>query len=255
MSTSNEVAQIHRFAMAFMQPVFKAATGRQDWEAAKSQIGGLTSEAAIATFLAAVQAQIIALSYQDNSTRLKIATNSLGFAGVLLDVITACLALLASTVLQRHIAVVEQQLGAIENASVEQLREIMDQCVLLAPDVHRRVFVKVQARMDVIKKQLGSVDAEGQLNFRTASAGLHFEAVPEAIKHMQSVAPIGDAAGTAMLFGILCFFASVVCLAVSTQPVVVWIVSAATCSLVVLLPVVNRLLGRVGIRLPTVFDI
>ncbi|KAJ7792233.1 hypothetical protein B0H14DRAFT_171784 [Mycena olivaceomarginata] len=69
----------------------------QDWENAKDNIGALTAEATVATFLAAVQAQLIALSYQDNSTRLKVATNALGFSGLLLDVITACLALLASS--------------------------------------------------------------------------------------------------------------------------------------------------------------
>ncbi|KAJ3852479.1 hypothetical protein EV368DRAFT_82499 [Lentinula lateritia] len=70
-----------------------------DWESAKNQVGRLSSEATIATFLAAVQSQIIAISYQDNSTNIQIATNALGFAGVLLDVITAFLALLASAIL------------------------------------------------------------------------------------------------------------------------------------------------------------
>ncbi|KAJ7326202.1 hypothetical protein DFH08DRAFT_885051, partial [Mycena albidolilacea] len=66
-----------------------------------------------ATFLAAIQAQLVATSYQDNSTRLKVATNALGFAGLLMGVISACLALLASNILQRHIAIVDKQLTAI----------------------------------------------------------------------------------------------------------------------------------------------
>ncbi|KAF8197824.1 hypothetical protein K438DRAFT_1824704 [Mycena galopus ATCC 62051] len=58
-----------------------------------------------------------------------------------------------------------------------------------------------------------------------------------------------------MLLGILCFFASVQCLAISTQPATVWILSAVICSFVVLLPVVNGFLSLIGIRLPSVFDI
>jgi flagellar biosynthesis regulator FlbT len=39
-----------------------------------------------ATFLAAVQSQILALSFQDNSTSLKITTNTFGFVGILQQV-------------------------------------------------------------------------------------------------------------------------------------------------------------------------
>jgi hypothetical protein len=117
--------------------------------------------AAQATFLAAVQSQILALSFQDNSTSLKITTNAFGFVGILLDVIAACLALLASTVLQRHIAVIEQQLDAIEDASSEQLMKMLHflkQSPLLLraaemfPDIYRRVQAKMEARAIVLRR-------------------------------------------------------------------------------------------------------
>jgi hypothetical protein len=76
-----------------------------------------------ATFLAAIQAQLVAISNQD-STRLKVATNALGFAGLLIGAISACLALLASNILQRHIAIVDKQLTAIETATAEQLDDL-----------------------------------------------------------------------------------------------------------------------------------
>ncbi|KAJ7805795.1 hypothetical protein B0H14DRAFT_3484754 [Mycena olivaceomarginata] len=37
-----------------------------DWDGTKGHVGALTSEATIATFLAAIQAQLVAISYQDN---------------------------------------------------------------------------------------------------------------------------------------------------------------------------------------------
>jgi hypothetical protein len=79
------------------------------------------------------------------------------------------------------------------------------------------------------------------------SVDLNIDLIPEFFRHIQSAAFIGDAAGTAMLLGILCFFVSVQCLAVTTQPLGVWIVSAAICSLVIILPVGNRLLGVLSI--------
>ncbi|KAF7344284.1 hypothetical protein MVEN_01719800 [Mycena venus] len=239
-----------------------ATRARQDWETVKSQVGGLTSEATIATFLAAVQSQILALSFQDNSTSLKITTNAFGFVGILLDVITACLALLASTVLQRHIAVIEQQLDAIEDASSEQLVEMshfLKQSPLLRraaemfPDIYRRVQAKMEARAIVLRRAQESTDAH--LTRLPASPRLNIEVVPESMGHIRGAAPIGDAAGTAMLIGVLSFFASVICLAISTQPHEVWVISISVCTLVLVLPTVNSLLGRVGRRLPSVFDI
>ncbi|KAJ7916274.1 hypothetical protein B0H13DRAFT_1998145, partial [Mycena leptocephala] len=239
-----------------------ATRARQDWETVKSQVGGLTSEATIATFLAAVQSQILALSFQDNSTSLKITTNAFGFVGILLDVIAACLALLASTVLQRHIAVIEQQLDAIEDASSEQLMKMLHflkQSPLLLraaemfPDIYRRVQAKMEARAIVLRRAQESPDAH--LTRLPASPRLNIEVVPESMRHIRGAAPIGDAAGTAMLIGVLCFFASVICLAISTQPHEVWVISISVCSLVLVLPTVNSLLGRVGRRLPSVFDI
>ncbi|KAJ7825454.1 hypothetical protein B0H13DRAFT_2442400 [Mycena leptocephala] len=206
---------------------------RNQWETVKNQVGDLVSAATIATFLAAVQSQIIALSYQDNSTHLKTATNVLGFAGVLLDVTSACLGLMTSTVLQRHIAVVEKQLDAIEDASPEQLQETLrfleasrTRGQLLAsllsssafPDLLRRILAKVMARAAVLEKQNTDGDG-GELNPLTESTGFRIEAVPNP--------SIGGAASGAMLLGVLCFFGSVICLAVSTQPHVVWIIAVA----------------------------
>jgi hypothetical protein len=61
-----------------------------------------------ATFLAAVQAQIIAISYANNSSPTSVATNAFGFMGVMFDVIAALLALLSSTVMQTRVSVIDR---------------------------------------------------------------------------------------------------------------------------------------------------
>jgi hypothetical protein len=69
---------------------------------------------------------LVALSYQDNSTGIKVATKALGFAGVLLDVIAAFLALVSSTIFQRHVAITDKQLNSIEDASGDQIKGVVD---------------------------------------------------------------------------------------------------------------------------------
>ncbi|KAJ7789927.1 hypothetical protein B0H14DRAFT_3891495 [Mycena olivaceomarginata] len=237
----------------------------QDWENAKDNIGALTAEATVATFLAAVQAQLIALSYQDNSTRLKVATNALGFAGLLLDVITACLALLASSILQRHIAIVEKQLTAIETATAEQLQDLklISRGLPYAFDIQRRISDKTAARLPELQRPRPSAeesDNAPQLNSRTEiprSHGPDIRIITESLAQIRSALSIGDSASAAILYGVVCFFASVLCLAVATQPPAVWIVSAVVCSLFfVILPLGNYVMGLMGTRSPrTILDV
>ncbi|KAJ7198128.1 hypothetical protein GGX14DRAFT_402155 [Mycena pura] len=227
-----------------------------DWERVNNQIGSLTSEATIATFLAAVQSQVIALSYQDNSSGVKVATNVLGFAGVLLDVITAFLALLSSTILQRHITVVEKQLASMEDATPGQLTKAFHFLTMndsvLPRDMYRHLYVKGRQRLLVLSKsqeqdQNPNTEMSQWLTMRPESTELNIPLIAASCAHIQSAAFIGDAAGTAMLLGILCFFASVQCLAVATQPPAVWIVSTVICSFILILPAINRFLGLIGI--------
>jgi hypothetical protein len=67
-------------------------------------------------------------------------------------------------------------------------------------------------------------------------------------RDIDSIRGLGDAAGTSMLLGILSFMASIVCLAVATQPVVVWACTIMACSCVFFLPLVNRGLAYFGSR-------
>ncbi|KAJ7714262.1 hypothetical protein B0H16DRAFT_1742737 [Mycena metata] len=237
--TSMEVSfAVARGALQLILRVRQRILQDASWDTTKGQVAILTAGVTIATFLAAVQSQIVALSYQDNSTRLKIATNALGFAGVLFDVAAACIALLASTTLQRHIAMVEEQLNAIQDASLEQLAEISRVVTSFAPhtvssDIYHRVLRGVADRLRAL---------------RDIATPVHSE-IAQAFREIRRVEASGDAAGITMQSGIICFFALVLCLAISTQPRAVWIVSSLACSLVILLPLVVRALGRAGIRI------
>ncbi|KAJ7160564.1 hypothetical protein C8R43DRAFT_1124033 [Mycena crocata] len=254
-------------ALAMVETLRETVFGL-DWDTIKDRIGSLNSEATIATFLAAVQSQIIALSYQDNSTKLKIATNVLGFAGVLLDVLAACLALLASTLLQRHTAIVEKQLDSIEDASQQRIVEIQDLFTTLPRfmvphDLRQRVqdrFIAVQNQNT--ESQGATTGPEPAVRISRIHALLRpvvqrhergIASMETSFRAIQSVAYIVDMATIAMFWGVLCFFSSVLCLAISTQPRPVWIVSAAICSLAVVLPLVNEVLGwiRISVVCPT----
>ncbi|KAJ6600279.1 hypothetical protein DFH09DRAFT_1355622 [Mycena vulgaris] len=209
-----------------------------DLNTIKDQVGNLSSEATIATFLAGVQSQIIALSYQDNSTKIKVATNVLGFAGVLLDVSATCFALLTSTVLQRYIAIVEKQLGAIDNELTDiELYLTMSPQSTLPLDIIRRVLTKMKERIRLVA--LEQADTQGvspdEQSGRLAEVPeLDIKVIEESFTGIQNVVPAGEAAEASLLYGVICFFASVLCLAISTQPRVVWIISVVVCASTIL---------------------
>jgi hypothetical protein len=184
-----------------------------------------------------------------------VATNALGFAGLLLDVITACLALLASSILQRHIAIVEKQLTAIETATAEQLQDLklISRGLPYAFDIQRRISDKTAARLPELQRPRPSAeegDNAPQLNSRTETPRSHgpdIRIITESLAQIRSALSLGDSASVAISYGVVCFFASVLCLVVASQPPAVWIVSAVICSLLVILPVANYFMRLLGI--------
>ena len=203
-----------------------------------------------ATFLAAVQAQIIGMALSRNSSRLEVATNAFAFMGVIFDVIAALLALLASTVMQTRISVIDRILCNAEKVHNEQAAEFVVQVLRDSHRTSRFIRAMLQDVLHPISKRLEKL----------ATAEAHHDYAPEfdskanaaqVIKccgNLDGIRVFGDAAGTAMLFGILCFILSVICLAISTQPTAVWVPTVAACSCVVILPSVNSVLAIVGFR-------
>ncbi|KAF8904758.1 hypothetical protein CPB84DRAFT_655149 [Gymnopilus junonius] len=66
----------------------------------KSLQEDLNALALIATFLAAVQAQVVSYSFDSNSSKLDVAVNALFFAGLLLDILGGCVAYVVAIQLQ-----------------------------------------------------------------------------------------------------------------------------------------------------------
>lgn len=168
----------------------------------------------------------------------------MGFAGVLLDVITAFLALLASTVTQRHVQVLERHLNSIEGLPQDRIdsviKEISDVVrhspVFIHIDIFQQIFWKCEARLKALQPTDSPIT-------RHTHTEINLSDIVASCQRIHSLAFIGDAAGTAMLFGILCFLASVLSLAIASQPPAVWAVSTAACSLILILPLVNMALG------------
>ncbi|PPQ98475.1 hypothetical protein CVT26_013876 [Gymnopilus dilepis] len=71
-----------------------------DLESIKSMQDDLNALALIATFLAAVQAQVNSYSFDSNSTKLEVAVNAMFFVGLLLDVLGGCVAYVVAVQLQ-----------------------------------------------------------------------------------------------------------------------------------------------------------
>ncbi|KAJ7733868.1 hypothetical protein DFH07DRAFT_989276 [Mycena maculata] len=131
----------------------------RDWKSIREGAQNLDSTATIvspfqAMFLGGVQATIIAISYQDNSTRVEVAASVSGSAGVLLDVIAACLAMVGSTIPRQHIVIVENHLSeeAIKQASQQQIEDLQKllTCLprsMVADDICRRVAGRLPRSM------------------------------------------------------------------------------------------------------------
>ncbi|KAK7013644.1 hypothetical protein R3P38DRAFT_3362643 [Favolaschia claudopus] len=208
----------------------------QDWDEIKSESSSLFSKAAIATFLAGVQSQIIALSYLDNGSHIAVATNALGFAGVLLDVSSAFFGLGASVALQRHTTIIDNELNAIDKAGLRGLATTQDILHLgyvpHAFNLRTRINTKIAMRMRILHREYESRGTEGR-NSPTNDPPL-LEALPRSWKQVQRALAVGNGASNAMILGVLCFFGSVICLAVSTQPHAVWIVSVVVTAWIIL---------------------
>ncbi|KAJ7651434.1 hypothetical protein FB45DRAFT_1051157 [Roridomyces roridus] len=211
----------------------------QGWDSFKGQAGNLTWGSTIATFLASVQANIIALSYQDNSTSLKRATNAFGFVGVTLDVLAACFGLMAASGLERRISAVETQVKAIDHASIAKLedakkflterenRRAHEDILPLFGDANDftdlliSVATKCRDRAEVLAK--GTTESEQPARAAIVGQLPGVLQMPRLLHEIQASAVIGKASTVALILGIICFFLSVLLLAASTQPRAVWI--------------------------------
>ena len=75
-----------------------------------------------ATFIAAVQAQVITYAYQSNTTNLEVAINAFFFTGLFLDIVGGCMAYIVAVQLQHIYALLLRR-----STSVSQIVNAFDQ--------------------------------------------------------------------------------------------------------------------------------
>ena len=181
--------------------------------------------------------------------------------GVMFDVIAALLALLSSTVMQTRVSVIDRILSNVATINPGQLTIFLHHLDFGRTNRQNSRFVRGVIG-DISRPLLGRVigtpqqpaGGQGDTNLFTAQTDHGFEPEANALQvirscgDIDSIRVLGDAAGASMLFGILSFMASIVCLSITTQPVAVWVPTVVACSCVVILPFVNRALAVNGFR-------
>jgi hypothetical protein len=221
----------------------------------RTRQGALKTRASIATFLAAVQAQTLAFSYQSNSTRLQVVINTFAFTGVLLDVIGAFLALQASTLVETYIDYIERLNHIVSQHDFADLQEVINSMQrplsssILALDPMQVVFVtEVRANLvkeirirskkgDEIEAGLRTSDLRNGEASHSADPQSFLHDTLEAGRLVYTFNIASDAASVATRLGIVCFLVSVVCFARDTQPPAVWISAITVSSCATILPV------------------
>ncbi|KAJ7189280.1 hypothetical protein C8R46DRAFT_1056999 [Mycena filopes] len=95
---------------------------RREWmcsirrtESIKSMNDNLNSLAIIATFLAAVQAQVLTASMNQNGTNLQIATNALLFGGLFINALSGTIGIMGANQLQRTYGLLQQRETSIHS--------------------------------------------------------------------------------------------------------------------------------------------
>jgi hypothetical protein len=229
------------------------SAARRNLDAVKAQIVALSTEASIATFLSGVQAQIIALTFTNNSTRLKVAANAFGFMGLMWDVIAAFLGLYTSTIFQRNVSAIEKEIAHLTDPSVPQ--DHLDEFIHhldsawhkhsdhLSPLCVGLIRTQILPRFKNPPKE--SSNDEKHVDDRFLSEDKpDFKEFIRACHAIDEASVFGQVVGAAMVFGVICFLGSALFLAISTQPKEAYIPCAVALACVVLLPLLNMVLAH-----------
>ena len=185
----------------------------------------------------------------NNSSPTGIATNAFGFMGIMFDVIAALLALLSSTVIQARVSVIDRILSNVAKLNHDQLTAFLVDMESVSERETKFVRAMIQdiaqpflKRLTVAARQNGgeyeNLSAIDEDHFNDRANG------PQIVKYcseIDRIRVVGDAAGVSMRLGILSFMASIVCLAIATQPVAVWACTVTACSCVFFLPCLKYL--------------
>ena len=202
-----------------------------------------------ATFLAAVQTQTLSFSIQNNSTHLLIATNTFAFTSVILDVVGAFLAIQSSMLGQAHTDRIDSLHDELLGCTAEELRPVIIQLRQFLRE--RRAMTTHSLVYHFLMKAIMHLEKLGRDPSQSGPNGIdnqlrlapNLTDVIESAETIVRVSTVGEAAEIATRLGILCFLASVMCLAIATQPPSVWILAVAAYSCIITLPMLNKLVS------------
>ncbi|KAJ7909191.1 hypothetical protein B0H13DRAFT_2014874 [Mycena leptocephala] len=215
-------------------------------------ITNLSSLAIIATFLAAVQAQVIGFSLDKNDTHLQKACNALFFAGLFIDILSGTIAIVGAVQLQRTYGLLQQRDVSLKGL-IDIAKKISDSHESLAL-VHHLGFLEVVIFQPLTSPRMWnaiseSLNESADLVERT----MEESKVEDALKHFlldyryttdQLAASgfrtsLGFAAdltvSTLILAGLGCLIGGAFCFVLYNQPVEIWATSLAVLGSTILL--------------------
>ncbi|KAJ7479626.1 hypothetical protein FB451DRAFT_1239426 [Mycena latifolia] len=236
----------------------------------------LSSLAVIATFLAAVQAQAISFSLDNNTTKIQIATNAFFFAGLFVDVLggTIMIAIVGAVQLQRTYGLLKQResslaglKGAVKTLSgspkeqdarlalvhhLHYLERVMFP-VLNSPQLWSSVSQPLRQSANLVEQIIKDSEFEDHLRITLAYALSDYRHTTNRLASSRFRTSLGFAASltvpSLVVAGLCCFMAGALCLVLDSQPVQVWATSLGVLggTLILLLTVMGFII-RIDLR-------
>jgi len=224
----------------------------------KARMDNVNALAVVATFLAAVQAQLISFTYLSNSTDLQKAVNTISFLGLSFDIIGTATGLISALTMQPDQLRLNQAVFEATTAHAEwrSFSRELEQIAILDKGPGRSVPQHLQE--ELARKQRDRWERQHFLELRKMKWIEEDRGRTREVEYVRRALVVGNIKGMAPLclmgMGIVCFFASLIAFTVDTQPTVVWaVLVASVCGGCLILPVDaflhSRTMGKLHRRL------
>ncbi|KAJ7479605.1 hypothetical protein FB451DRAFT_1239396 [Mycena latifolia] len=233
----------------------------------------LNSLAVIATFLAAVQAQAISFSMDNNTKKIQIASNAFFFAGLFVDVLGGTIAIIGAVQLQRTYGLLKQRESSLAGlkAAVKTLSgspkeqdalalvhhlhylERVIFPVLQSPRLWSSVSQPLRQSANLVEQIIKDSEFEDHLRITFVYALSDYRHTTNRLASSRFRTSLGFAASLTVpsfvVAGLCCFMAGALCLVLDSQPVQVWATSLGVLggTLILLLTVMGFII-RIDLR-------
>jgi len=194
----------------------------------KRRIDNVNALAIVATFLAAVQAQLISFTYQNNDTPLGKAANIFSFIGLSFDILGTATGLISAMTLQPDNARIqeaalqaEQSLSAWKELAGELQSINVEDRAFQGRSMTKEMFSEIQQKQQARRRRKTILDSQmkaWEAEEEKRSKQLDELRVNVVVGNVKGFAPL-----MMMTLGILCFFVGMLCFVISSQPRSVWI--------------------------------